>query len=97
METCVIPVRLVELKELERVVSRRRGQIHRHIEYLRGTGAFDPGAGEKLEQLIIDEREISRHRRELHERIDAIDPDARPASRRMQLRRPMGVALGAGV
>jgi len=82
MEVCVIPEGLHEMKELERVVSRQRAQIHRRIEYLRGTGALEPGAGETLERLTIDEREISSHRHELHERINALDPSARPASRR---------------
>jgi hypothetical protein len=63
---------LHQLEEQERAISGQRRQIHRRIEYLRGTGAHDPEAVELLDGLIVTEREISQRRRELHRTIDRL-------------------------
>lgn len=73
---------LTALKDMERAVSRQRAQLHRRIEYLRGTGAGDPETPQILASLEVEEREISSRRRALHAVIDTLDPDAKPVSRR---------------
>jgi hypothetical protein len=64
--------RLLELEQRESAVSRKRRQLHRRIEFVRGTGMFEPGTHELLETLQDEERELSDERRRLHLQIDRL-------------------------
>ena len=68
------PIRahLVELEQQEQSVSKLRRQLHRRIEFLRGTGLFEPGTREMLTQLEEQERAVSAQRRALHVEIDRL-------------------------
>jgi hypothetical protein len=61
---------LQHLLDQERALSRKRRQLHLRIEYLRGTGAGEPGTQAMLAELVIEEQEVSASRRELHAIID---------------------------
>jgi hypothetical protein len=63
---------LLELVQREHSISMMRSQLHRRIEFLRGTGLFEPGSTELLAQLEAQERELSVQRRELHREIDRL-------------------------
>ena len=63
---------LQQLEERERVLSRQRRQLHRRIEFLRGTAAFEPESRRLLAELMTEERELSEARRELHLMIDRL-------------------------
>ena len=70
---------LLELVQKEQSVSMMRRQLHRRIEFLRGTGLFDPGAPETLAQLEEQERELSARRRRLHVEIDRLRSELGPS------------------
>jgi hypothetical protein len=70
---------LQQLIHEERVLSRRRTQLQRRIDFLRSGG--DDGSGDAVAGLIAaleeEEREVSRRRRELHDRIEVARANAR--------------------
>jgi hypothetical protein len=68
----IVDEQLQDLLGQERALSRRRQQLHRRVEYLRGTGAQDPSALEMVARLTAEEREVSQKRRELHAIIERL-------------------------
>lgn len=68
----LLRARLVELEAQEQTLSRARRQLHRRIEFLRGTGLFEPGSVELLAELDDQERSLSVQRGALHREIDRI-------------------------
>ena len=68
----IVDEQLQDLLGQERALSRRRQQLHRRMEYLRGTGAHDPSALETVARLLAEEREVSQKRLELHATIERL-------------------------
>jgi hypothetical protein len=62
------------LEEDERRVSARRQKLHELIRYRKSLGRADgtPATADELAELEARERELSRTRKELHARIDAV-------------------------
>jgi hypothetical protein len=56
----------------ERELSRRLQQLDRRIQYLRGPGAYDPGAVELLDRLILEEQDESQKRQVIQANIDRL-------------------------
>jgi hypothetical protein len=68
----IVDEQLQDLLGQERALSRKRQQLHRRVEYLRGTGAHDPSALELVARLTAEEHEVSQKRRELHATIERL-------------------------
>jgi hypothetical protein len=60
---------LAQLRKEERSVSVRRTRLHARIDFLRA-GGYAGESGDTLEELERQEQELSRQRRDLHERIE---------------------------
>jgi hypothetical protein len=64
-------VQLAQLRKVERSVSVRRTRLHARIDFLRA-GGYAGQSGDTLEELERQEQELSRQRRDLHERIERL-------------------------
>jgi len=68
-----LAVRLAELEQEERTVSRRRNTLHNRIDFVRAGGhASAEPSDESLDDLLAMEHEVSERRHELHTRIDEL-------------------------
>ena len=63
---------LERLRAEERQLSRRRDQLHKRIEFLKGGGANDDASRELLASIEGEESYVSKSRHELHRRIDVL-------------------------
>lgn len=74
---------LEQLEEEERAASRRRGSLHKRIEFVHSGGGASPElASDQLASLQASERELSDRRLILHQQIDDLRAER---SRRLTL------------
>lgn len=67
-----LQLELDRLRAEERQLSRRREQLHKRIEFLKGGGANDDASKELLASIEGEESYVSKSRHELHRRIDLL-------------------------
>ena len=67
-----LELELERLRAEERQLSRRRDQLHKRIEFLKGGGANDAASKEMLGSIEGEERYVSKTRHEVHRRIDLL-------------------------
>ena len=72
------PRSLAQLNKQERSLSARRVRLQNRIDFLRsgGAGPVDKVA-DQLAELVEEEREVSRQRREMHDHIELARAQAR--------------------
>lgn len=67
-----LELELERLRAEERHLSRRRDQLHKRIEFLKGGGANDEASKEMLASIEGEERYVSKSRHAVHRRIDLL-------------------------
>jgi hypothetical protein len=68
----IVDEQLQQLLGQERALFRKRQQLERRIEYLRGTGANDSASLELLDRLITEEREVAQKSREVQASVSRL-------------------------
>ena len=77
---------LQELEQQERALSRRRGQMHDRLDFVRGGGGGEgPVAAERITVLEGQEKALSEQRRELQSQIDALQTESERRRRTAEL------------
>ena len=67
-----LQLELERLRAEERQLSRRREQLHKRIEFLKGGGANDDPSKELLASIEGEESYVSKSRHDIHRRIDLL-------------------------